>query len=82
MMDGAGMMGGSGMMGGMVVLWVLFVIVLLALAVTALVWLVRNMSRSGSEPTPQTSRDELDRRYAAGQIDRDHYLEVRRDLEG
>jgi putative membrane protein len=77
MMDG----GGMGMMGGVVVLWVLLLTALIALAVTALIWLVRNMSRSDSRSSTP-SRSELDRRYAAGEIDRDQYRQARQDLEG
>ena len=79
MMDG-------GMMGGLWVLWVLFSLALIALAVTGAVWLVRNMSGSnrnddGHQSQP-TARDGLDRRYAAGELSRDEYLDRRRDREG
>jgi uncharacterized membrane protein len=73
--------GGFGMMGGLMVLWVLLLIALLALAVTGVVWLVRSMSRSDAQNSAP-SRAELDRRYAAGEIDRDRYREARQDLEG
>ena len=76
-MMGGDMMGG---MGWMVVLWVLLLIALIALAVAATVWLVRSQSppRSGN---PTAAREELDGRYAAGELSRDEYLERRRDLE-
>lgn len=85
-MEGCSMMDG-GMMGGMVamwILWVLFAIVLIALAITALIWLVRSMRTPGrnSGTSSTGARDELDRRYATGDLSRDEYLERRRDLEG
>ncbi|MDP8970150.1 MAG: SHOCT domain-containing protein [Actinomycetota bacterium] len=62
------------------VLWILLLIALIALAVTAALWLVRSQSthRSGASTA---ARDQLDRRYAAGDLSRDEYLERRRDLE-
>ncbi len=74
MMDRGMMMGG----GLAMLLMVLFVIGLLVLAVTATVWLVR---KTGSGSSTSSAREELDRRYAAGEIDRDDYLQRRRDLE-
>jgi putative membrane protein len=82
--EGSDMMDG-GMMGGFTVLWTILVLALIALAVTGVVWLVRNMggsSRNGSIGADQPpARAELDRRYAAGELSRDEYLERRRDIE-
>jgi putative membrane protein len=80
MMDG-GMMGGWFM-----VLWTLLILAVIALAVAGVVWLVRNMDRSrgdgGAEGGARSAaRDELDRRFAAGELSRDEYLQHRRDLE-
>lgn len=55
----------------------LFLLVLLALAVAALIWIVRQLR--GSRPT---ALPELDRRYAAGEIGRDEYRAAREDLRG
>ncbi len=75
----------NGMMGGMMLLWVLFLLALIALTVTAAMWLVRNMRRppSGRDGVPQGSaaRGELDRRYASGELSREDYLQRRSDLE-
>lgn len=87
MMQGDGMMGGNmmdGMMGGMMLLWVLFLLAFIALAVAAVVWLVRSMRRPpGADGATQESaaRAELDRRYATGELSRDEYLQRRSDLE-
>ncbi|CAN5127472.1 hypothetical protein BH20ACT9_BH20ACT9_03270 [soil metagenome] len=84
MMGDNGMMNG-GMTDGFWLLWVLLVLVLIALAVVALVWLVRNLratGRSSDTPAEHSSvRVELDRRYAAGEVSRDDYLQRRQDLE-
>ncbi len=85
MMGGRDMMDG-GMMGGFMVLWAVFILALIALAVAGIVWLVRNMGGSsrgsGDAKVGQSpARGELDRRYAAGELSRDEYLERRRDLE-
>lgn len=55
----------------------------LVLLVLAAVWLVRQLTAGGrpkdavSAPVPLA---ELDRRYARGEIDRETYLSVRKDL--
>lgn len=70
-------------MGAMAWLWVLFGVAVLALAAAGLIWLVRRLTG----PTPpatasgSTALDELDRRYARGEIDREDYLERRVLLE-
>jgi len=79
MMDG-------GMMGGwLMVLWTLLILAVIALAVAAVVWLVRNMDRphgdGGAGGGRSAAREELDRRYAAGELSRDEYRQRRRDLE-
>ena len=88
MMQGDGMMGGNmmdGMMGGVMVLWVLFLLALIGLAVAAVVWLVRSMRRPppGADGSRSDSgaRAELDRRYASGELSREDYLQRRDDLE-
>ena len=69
-----GMMGGG--MGAGILLWGLLGLVLLVLAVVATVWLVRNMTSGSGEQAEQ----ELSRRYAAGEIDREDYLRRKGDL--
>jgi putative membrane protein len=88
MMDGMmdGMTGGGGMVGVfMMVLYGLLVLLLVALGVAALVWLVQRLRGGATTPPrdaqPSPARGELDRRYAAGELSRDEYLERRRDLE-
>lgn len=69
---------GGGTMGAGILLWGLLGLVLLVLAVVATIWLVKNMTSGSRE---QSSYDEeLRRRYAAGEIDREDYLRRREDL--
>lgn len=77
-MDDRGMMGGRMMGGG----WWTFAAgmlagLLVALLAGGVVWLVRGRS-GGSSPGP--ARRELDRRYAAGELSREQYLQRRDDL--
>lgn len=75
-----GMMGGG--MAGVVIFWVILGLVLLALASTALIWMVRALHRQDQVPQPPQSRptDELDRRYAAGELSREQYLQRKADI--
>ena len=78
MMDGGMMMG---MMGGWMLLWALVGLALLVVAVFAAIWLVKHRSPAG--PGVDPGPDEvLRRRYAAGEIDREDYLRMQRDLSG
>jgi mono/diheme cytochrome c family protein len=79
-----GMMGGGDTRGtrdGSVANWVFVaVLVALGLAVGAMVVLVfRQRRRAAAEV--ENARSVLDRRYAAGELTRDDYIERRRDLE-
>lgn len=83
--------GMMGMMGGWMLLWALVGIALLVAAVLAAIWLVKHRSAAWPYATPTASlqREEvtsaqelLRRRYAAGEIDREEYLRVQRDLSG
>jgi putative membrane protein len=70
--DHMGWMNGWGMGFGMI-LWLL----ILALIIVGVVWLVR------SQPIGQhrsTGLDVLQERYARGEITRDEYLQMKRDL--
>ncbi|MBA2316426.1 MAG: SHOCT domain-containing protein [Euzebyales bacterium] len=75
-------MGGGGMMGGMWALgivWLLAGLVVIALMVAAIVWLVRSQTGDGRRGVDD-ARSELDRRYAAGEVAREDYLQRRGDL--
>jgi putative membrane protein len=78
---GYGMMGGGGFALGwfMMVLWWAFVLVV----VVALVrWLAGGgRGESGFLPAPRKPLDILKERYARGDIDRETYDRMRRDLE-
>lgn len=85
-------MGGTGGMGGAGWLWMavwwLFALVLLVLAVLAVVWLTRNLGGDRGRPPAgrqsgavASARETLDLRYARGELSRDEYHQVRRDLD-
>jgi putative membrane protein len=63
-------------------LWLLFLILL----IVAVVWFFRRPDRSGGEQPFTVHRppalDVLEERYARGEIDRDEYLQKKRDLTG
>jgi putative membrane protein len=82
MMDG-GMMGG-GMMGGGAFMWfwAIFALLVLALLVVGVVWLVRTLTGAGPASATSTARQELDLRYARGELPREEYQQRRADLEG
>lgn len=67
-------------------LWFALALVLLILAVVAIVWLVRTVSSGASGSgnrdgrSGASAREALDLRYARGEIDRDAYVQARRDL--
>ena len=77
---------------GFMVVWMVFGLLLTVLLVVGIVWLVRQVSSSGGSPSDSqqppstgagsgTAREELDRRYARGEISREEYLAIRDDLE-
>ena len=72
------MVGWMGMAGP---LWLLICVAVLVMIILAAIWLARETrgSASGSE---SGALAELDRRYARGEVDRDAYLQMRRDLGG
>ncbi|MGH8930914.1 MAG: SHOCT domain-containing protein [Egibacteraceae bacterium] len=76
-----GMMHGG--MGLWVGLWSLLALALLVLAVVGTVWLIRNLGGSSggaASGSRGSAVDELDRRYARGEIDREEFMRAREDL--
>jgi len=78
---------------GFTVVWMIFGLLLIVLLVVGIVWLFRQVSPDGGRPTDQqrppasgpasgTAREDLDRRYARGEISREEYRAIRDDLEG
>jgi putative membrane protein len=75
------MMGWPGPFGGL--LGLVLVAALVAGAVVLLRYaLDRGRGGAGGESQPPSARDLLDRRYAAGEIDREEYLRRKQDLSG
>ncbi|MGH2796389.1 MAG: SHOCT domain-containing protein [Thermoleophilaceae bacterium] len=76
-MDCAGgmLMGG----GALMMLYPLFVLILIALAI---VWIARSVTRpaSATQPGPEDALAVLRRRYASGEMDEDEYERRRRTL--
>jgi putative membrane protein len=71
-------------MGTWVILWAAMSIALLALAVAGTMWLVRSLTaRDQTSPRPPAAdaAQELRRRYAAGEIKREEFLQYKVDLE-
>lgn len=67
--------------------WVLFAMLMqlavLALVVLGIIWLVRHLSAPGQASRTggaRTALDELELRYARGEIDRSTYQQMREDL--
>lgn len=80
---------GNGMMDGMMgtpmmVVGFIFMVLILAVLVAGLVWLVRAIGGDGDgRSRPQRSAiEQLEARYALGEIERDEYFQRRNDLEG
>jgi len=81
---GPWMMGGWGMM-GMMVIWPILLLVVGALCVAGVVWAVQLSSRGGSQSAgsgsvTETPLEILRRRYAAGEITRDQFDDMRRTI--
>lgn len=72
---------GYDMMGGWNWLGALLAIALVVLIVVGITWLVRQLGTEGSRRRPERSAiAELDLRYARGEVDRETYIAIRRDL--
>ena len=76
---------------GFGVIHMIFWVVILIGVVVAVVWLVRSMMTggpaAGSHAPPAPARrspglDVLEERYARGEINRDEYMEKKRDIQG
>lgn len=70
-----------GMMGGWMLLWALVGLAVIVLVVLATIWLARRLSGDGRGKAPG-AQELLRRRYASGQLDREEYLSIQRDLRG
>ncbi|UGY91008.1 SHOCT domain-containing protein [Streptomyces gobiensis] len=75
-----------GMMGpGMMILWLIITMVVLGLGVGGAVWLARSLTDRSRPPElpaqPDSAQQELRQQYAAGNIDREEYLQRKIDLE-
>jgi uncharacterized membrane protein len=66
----------------MMLLWGLLVLLLLALSAVGLVWMLRSMRGWGAGRSATTGRQELDVRYARGELTRKQYQQRRADLQG
>lgn len=79
-MMGWDMMGGWGW-AGMLISGILGV-ALIVLVVVGIVWLVRQIGREGdSTSSGRSAIRQLELRYARGEVDRETYQAIRRDLE-
>ncbi len=80
MMGGQGMQHGM-MMAPMMILGFVFMIVVVAALITGIVWLVRNLTGNRGTTGRTSAIEQVEVRYARGEIDRDEYLQRRDDLE-
>lgn len=84
-MPDAMMMGGQQMadmtMAPMMIPGFVFMIVVIAALITGIVLLVRNLTGDRDTTDRSSAIEQLEVRYARGEIDRDEYLQRRDDLE-
>jgi len=79
-----GMMGSWGGYGFGLIHMVVWVVILIAIIV-GVVWLVRSMAAQGGHQLPSRRSpglDVLEERYARGEINREEYLQKKRDITG
>ena len=65
-------------------IWAILGIVLVVLAIIGVAWLVRQLGRNGQgrrRPAGRTPIEELELRYARGEVEREAFLAIREDLE-
>jgi putative membrane protein len=77
-----GSMGGFMWVG--ILIWAVLGIALVVFAIVGVVWLVRQLGRDGHgrrRPAGRTAIEELELRYARGEVDRETFLAIREDLE-
>jgi len=80
-----GMMGGWGGYGGYGPFGMIIWIVILIAVVALVVWLVRSLTAPGMHHLPprrSSGLDVLEERYARGEINRDEYLQKKKDIGG
>lgn len=72
----------DGMMGFGMTLWLMVGLGLIALLVLGILWLVRQLTArpDGRRVSEPGARQEMEMRYARGEIDREPYLTIRDDL--
>jgi putative membrane protein len=79
-----GMMGGWGY-GGYGPIYMIFWFIILIAIVTLIVWVVRSITVPGVHHLPprrSAGLDLLEERYARGEINRDEYLQKKKDIGG
>lgn len=64
----------------MMIVGSIFMVFVLGAVIAGVVWLVHTLAQNRWPPR-RSAMDELDLRYARGEIDRDAYLDRREDLE-
>jgi len=71
-----------GMMGGWGAAHMIIWVVILIAIIVGIVWLVRSLTANDGRSLPRRSAglDVLEERYARGEINRDEYLQKKRDL--
>jgi uncharacterized membrane protein len=74
-----GSMGEMGML-AFTLLWLLIIAAVAALLIFGGAWLWRRR-QPGTDAAVPSAREALNRRYAAGELERDTYLQIRSDLE-
>ncbi|WP_240197651.1 SHOCT domain-containing protein [Nonomuraea lactucae] len=83
-LPGVAMMCDMGAMGAATLLWVVGTLAVLALVAAATVWVVRSLTTTakGNQQLPvDAAQEELRRRYVAGEIEREEFLQRKVDLE-
>lgn len=77
-----------GAMGGFMwvamLIWVILGVALVVLVIVGVVWLVRQLAQGGQgrrRLPGRTAIEELEQRYARGEVDRETFLAIREDLE-
>jgi putative membrane protein len=80
-----GMMGGYGYGYGFGLIHMVVWVVILVAIVVGVIWLVRSFAGTGGQgalPRRSAGLDVLEERYARGEINRDEYLQKKKDIGG